>query len=449
MLIASFGCSPETAAIEFNFDLQKSSSGSPNKAFHLIQSFAPGESTYVEAHTIGCELADRLLSGKYSYVCTTHTDRGHIHNHIIFNAINSVDYHKYNDNKRSYYHICKLSDELCSEHGLSVIIPDSNRGKKYNEWLATKNGGSIKNVLKNDIDDAIKEANSYKHFIELMRAKGYETKGESITDSNAKYIAFKPANYAHFIRGSARSLGVSYEKNEIASRIDEAIRLREVPANTRDNVTTGTSTKTVDELLNRRHKNPSKSAKFIDTSDEKFASSPGLSNWAKKQNLKAAAHMLSEGESIDELKTIITEKEAIFKSAHSSASKLDKQIKTAGEILKYAKQYSENKVYSDRLSSSKEPDRYFRNHDAQILLYNGANNFLRMHNIDPDRMDIPKMEEAFKIMQEKSASLKETYSSAKKEITVLDKRMQSLEQYINAPAQHSTQRKKERNVFNW
>lgn len=82
--VSSYACAPETAAIDFKYTLDHCRENSPNKAYHLIQAFAPGEVGYEEAHRIGKELADKVLDGKYSYVVTTHIDNGHIHNHIIF-----------------------------------------------------------------------------------------------------------------------------------------------------------------------------------------------------------------------------------------------------------------------------------------------------------------------------------------------------------------------------
>ena len=79
LLISSFGTTPETSANDFKFTLSHTDSSDPNKAFHLIQSFAPGEVSAEEAHKIGEELADRLLKGRYSYIVATHTDKGHIH----------------------------------------------------------------------------------------------------------------------------------------------------------------------------------------------------------------------------------------------------------------------------------------------------------------------------------------------------------------------------------
>ena len=115
MFVSSYACSPETAAYDFKYTLDHCRENSPNKAYHLIQAFAPGEVGFEEAHHIGKELADKLLEGKYSYVVTTHIDKGHVHNHIIFCAADNIEHNKYHDCKQSYYHIRKLSDELCRE----------------------------------------------------------------------------------------------------------------------------------------------------------------------------------------------------------------------------------------------------------------------------------------------------------------------------------------------
>jgi type IV secretory pathway VirD2 relaxase len=142
MFVSSYACSPEIAAYDFKYTLDHCRENSPNKAYHLIQAFAPGEVGFEEAHRIGKELADKLLEGKYSYIVTTHIDKGHVHNHIIFCVADNIEHNKYHDCKQSYYHIRKLSDELCKEHNLSVIIPGAQRGRKY-----TKNGIPSRTVL--------------------------------------------------------------------------------------------------------------------------------------------------------------------------------------------------------------------------------------------------------------------------------------------------------------
>lgn len=113
LLISSFACSPESADLEFAFTRDEGKKNVMDKgnnlAFHLIQSFKPGEVDAETAHKLGKEFADEVLKGKYEYVISTHVDQNHIHNHIIFNATSFVDHHKYVSNKRSYHKICRIN----------------------------------------------------------------------------------------------------------------------------------------------------------------------------------------------------------------------------------------------------------------------------------------------------------------------------------------------------
>ncbi len=116
ILVSSFACSYETADIEFELLLSQAMQKGNNLAHHLIQSFAPGETTPEQAHEIGRQLADEVLQGKYPYVLTTHIDKGHVHNHIIFCAVDMVNQRKYVSNRQSYAYIRRTSDRLCKEH---------------------------------------------------------------------------------------------------------------------------------------------------------------------------------------------------------------------------------------------------------------------------------------------------------------------------------------------
>lgn len=186
IFISSYACAPETAAIDFKYTLDHCRENSPNKAYHLIQSFAPGEVSFEEAHAIGKKLADRVLEEKYSYVVTTHIDKDHVHNHIIFCAADHINFNKYHDCKKSYYRIRNLSDELCREHQLSVIIPGENRGQSHTEWQANKTETSWKTTIRKDINAAIKSASTYDEFLLLLKTKGYEIKGESLEKDGTK-----------------------------------------------------------------------------------------------------------------------------------------------------------------------------------------------------------------------------------------------------------------------
>ena len=155
MLVSSFGCSYETADIEFGYTLSQARDKGNNLAFHLIQSFAPGEVDYQKAHEIGRQLADAVTKGQHEYVLTTHIDKGHIHNHIIFCAVNFVDHHKYVSNKRTYYGIRNMSDKLCRDNGLSVVVP----GKRTRTVKVPKQQrGGVSLLI--DIENSIKAAQS-------------------------------------------------------------------------------------------------------------------------------------------------------------------------------------------------------------------------------------------------------------------------------------------------
>ena len=97
----------------------------------------------------------KIVKGKYEYVLTTHTDKKHIHSHLIFNATSFTDYHKYVSNKRTYHKLGQISNRICKEHGLSTSMPTSEAGRSYKEDMEYKRGQSWKAKLKYQIDRAI------------------------------------------------------------------------------------------------------------------------------------------------------------------------------------------------------------------------------------------------------------------------------------------------------
>ena len=211
MLVSSFGCSYETADIEFAFTLSQALDKGNNLAHHLIQSFEPGEVSFEKAHEIGKQLADAVTKGQYEYVLTTHIDKGHVHNHIIFCAVNFVDYHKYNSNKRSYYGIRNISDRLCYENGLSVITPEKGRkGKSYIEYQTAKTGTSWKGKLKEAVDLLIPQVADFEELLEKLQASGYEIK-------RGKYVSCRAPGQERFTR--LKTLGIDYTEEAIRKRI--------------------------------------------------------------------------------------------------------------------------------------------------------------------------------------------------------------------------------------
>ena len=146
------------------------------QCYHIIQSFKPDEITQELAHEIAKQFAAEHLSG-YEAVIATHVDKAHIHSHIVFNSVNAVTGKMYHSTRENYYQqIRRISDRLCRENGLSIILQGENtKSISYIEWLRQSKGQpTFRSMLEADLRDAITDANDLGHFFLLMEHKGYE-----------------------------------------------------------------------------------------------------------------------------------------------------------------------------------------------------------------------------------------------------------------------------------
>ena len=426
LLISYFGTTPETAADDFKFTLSHTDKSDPNKAFHLIQSFAPGEVSAEEAHKIGEELADRLLQGRYSYIVSTHTDKGHIHNHLVFCAADNIDYQKYHDCKRTYWNIRHINDELCEEHNLSVIRENQHKSKKYKEWLADKNGTSWKSQLKTDINETIKQSHTYEEFLSLMQSKGYEIKDSEIGPEAHKYIGFRAPGQVKWVRGREKSLGPEFTKERIKERIEEKARIR----------------------VERMKKLTSRPKSLIDTSQEKFAESPGLMRWAEKENLKRAAQIQSKlaemgFKSLEEVDERIESLHQQAKTGKKTTISLEKDIKSAAEILKFARQYDEKKKYDKNYKKSKDPERYYQDHSYDLHLAWGARDILESAGINPETMNLQEIKSRYEKLCADRKTTSDAYKKVEKECEKLKQSRDALLSFIGQePSQEIDRDKK-------
>lgn len=187
------------------------------KGYHVIQSFRPGEVTPEQAHAIGVELAQRLLGGRYEVVVATHLDRSHLHNHVVFSAVSFVDGKMYRDTFRDYYEgIRGVSDALCCEHGLSIIEP-SEDAVPQGQYQAQRHGRTtLRDVVRRDVDEAIRRSYSYADFLRELRRMGYQVK----SGANVKHTAVRPPDGQRFIR--LDSLGDGYDEAAIRGRVKAA-----------------------------------------------------------------------------------------------------------------------------------------------------------------------------------------------------------------------------------
>ncbi len=182
--------------------------------YHIIHSYAPGEVTPEQAHEAGVEFARRLLGDKYEAVVCTHTDRDHLHCHIVFNSVSFMDGRKYRSDFKSYFHDLRdTSNAVSQEYGFSVI--DSNgQGKHYSEWNAERNGKTtVRDLIRHDIDAALTGSLTYDMFLETLRRHGYSVK----RGPNVKHTAVRPSGGQRFVR--LDSLGEDYTEEAILQRL--------------------------------------------------------------------------------------------------------------------------------------------------------------------------------------------------------------------------------------
>ena len=207
--------------------------GRKRKGYHIIQSFAPGEVTPDQAHAVGVEFARRLLGDRYEAVVSTHLNKAHLHSHIVFNSVSFVDGAMYRDQLKDYYGgdgvgIRGTSDAICREHGLSIIEPSEPLGGPVSraEWEAARQGkATVRDLIRQDVDEAIRQAYTYQSFLSQLRRMGYRVK----TGPRVKHTAILPPGGKGYIR--LDSLKDGYTEADIQARL-AAVRSGEAPPDT-------------------------------------------------------------------------------------------------------------------------------------------------------------------------------------------------------------------------
>ena len=188
-LVYAYGCTPQLVAAEFalskrQYALRTGRMAPGVIAYHIRQSFKPGEITAEEANRVGRELAERFLKGRHAYIVCTHVDKMHIHSHIIFNSTTLDGTAKFRDFLGSGRALGRLSDLICLEHNLSVIAnPRRYTNPTYDKWLGEKKPPSHRDVLRADIDAALaRKPNSFDELLQFVRENGYRVSvGKSVT----------------------------------------------------------------------------------------------------------------------------------------------------------------------------------------------------------------------------------------------------------------------------
>ena len=398
LLVSSYGCASETAAREFEWTRKIAEQKGMNPvriiARHVIQSFEIGEVTPELAHEIGKQFADEILGGKYEYVLTTHIDKDHVHNHLIFNAVDFMDYHAYKSYKRIYYDMREVSDRLCKENGLSVIPPSQNKGMGYKEYTEAKRGTSWKQKLKQNIDRLVITSKDYDDFLRLMQEAGYEIK-------TGKYISFRAEGQERFTR--SKTIGENYTEERIKERIAGRTPRR-----------------------SQRQATPKGISLIGDIQERiRLIDSKGYEHKAKLTILKEAARTLNYLTENNLLQYADLEKKV--EDVHSSYDRTGKELKgvearlrEVQPLIKNISNYQRLKPVYDAFQKAKDKPGFKAKHEAELVIFEAARSTLLAMQGDEKLPSLKTLQAEQQRLLEEQQRLYDERATLKKEARIID-----------------------------
>lgn len=352
--VSSFACDPHTVVSEFVLSKKQYYSLTGRKpkndilAYQVRQSFKPNEITPEEAHKIGYEFAERFLKGKHAFIVCTHTDKTHIHNHIYFNSTTLDCKRKFRDKFFISKDVARLSDLICIEHSLSVIENPQRRNSAYNKWEGYQKVPSLRDLLRNDIDEVLKnKPKDFDNFISQMKEKGYSVKF-------GKHITFSSPRQKKNIR--LRSLGKGYSEEEIKA----AIRCNKV---------------------HRRKKDTKiqKSSSLLIDVQQKLAEGKGkgYENWAKVFNLKQMAktvlYLQENGfADYDEFSNKVDEMTTKVNELREEIRTCETRIEELAELREQVINYLNTREPFAQYKASGYSKRFLAEHESEIILHRAA-----------------------------------------------------------------------------
>lgn len=414
LLVSSYGCASETAAREFEWTRKIAEQKGMNPvriiARHVIQSFEIGEVTPELAHEIGKQFADEILGGKYEYVLTTHIDKDHVHNHLIFNAVDFVDYHAYKSYKRIYYDMREVSDRLCKENGLSVIPPSQNKGMSYKEYTEAKRGTSWKQKLKQTIDRLVITAKDYDDFLRLMQEAGYEIKP-------GKYISFRAEGQERFTR--SKTIGENYTEERIKERIAGRTPRRS------QRQTTPKGISLIGDIQER--------IRLID--------SKGYEHKAKLTILKEAARTLNYLTDNNLLQYADLEKKV--EDVHSSYDRTGKELKgvearlrEVQPLIKNISNYQHLKPVYDAFQKAKDKPGFKAKHEAELVIFEAARSTLLAMQGDEKLPSLKTLQAQQQRLLDEQQRLYDERAKLKKEVKQIETIKSNVDTFLAPSADH-------------
>lgn len=394
-LVSCFQCTQESAFDEFMstkriYTVQtgrKREKGKDAVLWRVCQSFKPGEVSPEEANKIGYEFATEFLKGEHQFMVCTHIDKGHIHNHIVWNSVALDCNHKWNN----YYHSAvvarAINDRLCREHNLSVVRP-KEKGKEYKEWDAEKKGASWKAKLRETIDALLPASADFDDFLARMRAAGYEVK-------TGKHIAFRAAGQERFTR--AERLGEDYSEAALRARLTGAQR------------PTGAQRKAWRQYT--------RNVNLLIDMQSAAGKGPGYAHWAKIYNVKETArtlnflveHGIADYDTLVERAKAATEK---YAAAATEIRKLEGRMAEIAALRKHIINYSKTREVFSQYKASGYSAKFRAEHESELAAREAAKRAFdalhaeRLPSMAQLRSEYGKLLEKKKAKYEESRSLK-------------------------------------------
>ena len=422
-LVSSYQCSPLTVDEEFLLTkrLYEQTTGRSQKsdviAYQVRQSFKPGEVTPEEANRIGYEFAERFLKGKHAFIVATHTDRAHIHNHIIYNSTALDGTRKFKNFWLSSFAVQRLSDLICLEHQLSTIEykPYRERQKRIVYPPKESNRDRLCSVIDSILAEKPKD---YEDFLQRLEQQGYEVK-------RGKYTAVKGKGQKRFIR--FRTLGAGYSEDEIKAVI-------------------------AGEAEHRPHqKQPPKEQPFhllVDIQAKlSEGKSEGYARWAKRYNLKEMSKtliFLQENKigSIEEMQERVDAATAHYHELGDSIKDSENRLAEIAVLKAHIINYAKTRPVYDAYRKTGYSKHFLEGHRAEITLHKAAKAAFDEANLKK----LPKVKELdteySKLLTEKKA-LYPDYRKAKEEMQELLRAKRNVELFF-AEEKSSTEKTKSR-----
>ncbi|MCD8381576.1 MAG: relaxase/mobilization nuclease domain-containing protein [Clostridiales bacterium] len=363
--VSAYQCNPSIVDAEFLFSKRQyaAQTGKPHKnndviAYHMRQSFKPGEITPEKANQIGYDLAMSLTKGNHAFIVCTHVDKHHIHSHIVFNSTSLDHTRKFRNFWGSSFAIRRISDILCLENGLSVIEKPNPSQGSYGSWLGENKPPTNRQKLEHMINAALTpDCKSYEDFLAAMRAAGVEVK-------TGKHLAFKIPEGKRFIR--CDSLSEDYTEDAIWERLE--------------------GKRTIKRRQNQKGsytREETRPRSLIDIQAKLTqANSPGFERWAKSYNLKEAAKTVvwMKEHGITDVEKLAEECDAAVERYHELADRtkanearmkeiagLQRQIGTYGKTREVYLQYK-------KLPQKKQAA-FYEAHRSDIMLHEASKRY--------------------------------------------------------------------------